>query len=206
VYQEQFHTRMTVTIAVSTRLSSAVGYEEERDSISRDWINLFSNLSIHNYILLPNMETNMINEYCDYHSVNGFLLTGGDVIGNDITRDKVEFAALNIAKDKSLKVLGICRGMQMISSFFGGTLKSVDGHLATKHKINDSSSRKVNSYHTFAIDNLPECFKVIYRSNDNSIESISHKTLPWYGCMWHPERDEIIHPMDKTIIRSLFSL
>ena len=206
MYQEQFHTRMTVTIAVSTRLSSAVGYEEERDSISRDWINLFSNLSIHNYILLPNMETNMINEYCDYHSVNGFLLTGGDVIGNDITRDKVEFAALNIAKDKSLKVLGICRGMQMISSFFGGTLKSVDGHLATKHKINDSSSRKVNSYHTFAIDNLPECFKVIYRSNDNSIESISHKTLPWYGCMWHPERDEIIHPMDKTIIRSLFSL
>ena len=206
MYQEQFHTRMTVTIAVSTRLSSAVGYEEERDSISRDWINLFSNLSIHNYILLPNMETNMINEYCDYHSVNGFLLTGGDVIGNDITRDKVEFAALNIAKDKSLKVLGICRGMQMISSFFGGTLKSVDGHLATRHKINDSSSRKVNSYHTFAIDNLPECFKVIYRSNDNSIESISHKTLPWYGCMWHPERDEIIHPMDKTIIRSLFSL
>ena len=197
---------MTYTIAVSTRLSPATGYEEQRDSISRDWIKLFSSLSINNYILLPNMEPKMLNEYCDYHSVNGFLLTGGDVIGNDITRDKVEFAALNIAKDKSLKVLGICRGMQMISSFFGGTLKSVDGHLATRHIINDRGSRTVNSYHTFAIDNLPECFKVIYRSNDNSIESVSHKILPWNGCMWHPERSKIIHPMDKKMIKSLFTL
>ena len=197
---------MKFTIAVSTRLSSAIGYEERRDSISRDWIKLFNRLSINNYILLPNMEANMINEYCNYHSVNGFLLTGGDVIGKDITRDKVEFAALNLAKDKSLKVLGVCRGMQMISSFFGGTLKSVEGHLATRHRINDSSSRTVNSFHSFTIDNLPECFKVIYRSNDNSIESISHKILPWNGCMWHPERDDIIHPLDKKIIQSLFSL
>ena len=196
---------MTYTIAVTTRISSAIGYDEQRDSISRDWIKLFSSLSINNYILLPNMEPSMLNQYCAYHSVNGFLLTGGDVIGNDITRDKVEFAALNLAKDKSLKVLGICRGMQMISSFFGGTLKSVDGHLATKHKINDSDSRTVNSYHTFAIDNLPECFKVIYRSNDNSIESISHKILPWNGFMWHPERDESIHARDKRTILSLFS-
>ncbi len=197
---------MTFTIAVSTRLSSAVGYKEQRDSISRDWIKLFNNLSINNYILLPNMGTDMLNAYCDYHSVNGFLLTGGDVIGNDIMRDEVEFAALNIAKDKSLKVLGICRGMQIISSFFGGTLKSVDGHLATRHKINDSSSRNVNSYHTYAIDKLPECFKVIYKSQDNSIESISHNILPWHGCMWHPERDEFIHPMDLKMIKSLFSL
>ncbi len=197
---------MKFTIAVSTRISSAEGYEEQRDSISRDWIKLFSNLSINNYILLPNMEINMLNKYCDYHSINGFLLTGGDVIGKDITRDNIEFAALNLAKNKSMKVLGICRGMQMISSFFGGTLKSVAGHLSTRHEINDNNSRTVNSYHRFAIDKLPECFKVIYQSNDNSIESISHQTLPWDGCMWHPERDEVIHQMDKKLIKSLFSL
>ena len=197
---------MKFTIAVSTRLSSAVGYEEKRDSISRDWIKLFSNLSISNYILLPNMEPNLISEYCDYHSINGFLLTGGDIIGKDLTRDKVELAALNLAKDKSLKVLGICRGMQMISSFFGGTLKSVDGHISTRHKIYDISSRTVNSYHTFAIDRLPDCFNVNYRSYDNSIESISHKKLPWDGCMWHPERDNVTHPMDLRMIKSLFSI
>ena len=149
VYQEQFLIRMTYTIAVYSRLSSAIGYEEKRDSISRDWIKFFSNLSINNYILLPNIDTELITEYCDYHSVNGFLLTGGDVIGQDIKRDEVEFAALNLAKNRSLKVLGICRGMQIISSFFGGTLKAVDGHLATKHKINYSNSRSVNSYHSF---------------------------------------------------------
>ncbi len=197
---------MPSTIAVSTRLSSAIDYEEKRDSISRDWINLFNNLSINNYILLPNMESNLINHYCDYHSVNGFLFTGGDDIGKDIKRDKVEIAALKLAEKRSLKVLGICRGMQIISSFFGGTLKSVDGHLASRHKINDNSSRSVNSYHSYVIDNLPECFKVIYLSHDNYVESISHKRLPWHGCMWHPERDKFIHPMDIKMIKSLFSL
>ena len=113
---------------------------------------------------------------------------------------------LNIAKERSLKVLGICRGMQLISSFFGGTLKSIDGHLATRHKLNDFHSRSVNSYHSFAINNLPKCFDVICRASDSSIESISHKTLPWDGLMWHPERDEYIHPMDLKMIQSLFSL
>ncbi len=197
---------MTSTIAVSTRLSSAIGYKEDRDSISRDWIKLFNNLSINNYILLPNIRTDLIIEYCNYHSINGFLLTGGDIIGKDKMRDKLEFAALNLAKQRSLKVLGICRGMQIISSFFGGTLKSVDGHLATRHNINDNSSRTVNSYHSYAIENLPECYKVIYRSKDNSIESISHKLLPWNGCMWHPERDDFLHPMDLQMIKSLFNL
>lgn len=196
---------MPYTIAVSTRLSSAVGYKEKRDSISRDWINLFSNISINNYLLLPNLKKDLIPEYCDYHSVKGFLFTGGDDLGNDLTRDKVEIAALNYAKDRSLKVLGICRGMQIMSSFFGGTLRSIDGHLATKHKINDINSRLVNSYHSLTIENLPECFNVLYRSNDNSIESISHKFLPWNGCMWHPERETTIHPMDLKMIKSLFT-
>ena len=195
---------MPSTIAVSTRLSSAMYYEEKRDSISRDWINLFNNLSINNYILLPNIETNLITEYCNYHSVHGFLFTGGDDIGKDRKRDKVEIAALNLAEKRSLKVLGICRGMQIISSFFGGTLKSIEGHMATRHKINDSSLRSVNSYHSYGIENLPECFKVIHRASDNSIESISHKLLPWNGCMWHPERDKLIHPMDIKMIKSLF--
>ena len=197
---------MSYTIAVSTRLSSAIDYEEQRDSISRDWIKFFGNLSINNYILLPNLDKDSITEYCDYHSVKGFLFTGGDVIGTDTKRDELEFAALSLAKDRFLKVLGICRGMQIISSYFGGTLKAVDGHLATRHRINDSSSRNVNSYHSFAIDKLPECFKVVYRANDNSIESISHKILPWYGCMWHPERENSIHPMDQKIINTLFTL
>ena len=44
---------MPSTIAVSTRLSSAKGYEEKRDSISRDWIKLFAKLSLKSWRLNP---------------------------------------------------------------------------------------------------------------------------------------------------------
>ena len=43
------------------------------------------------------------------------------------------------------------------------------------------------------------------RSKDGEIESIVHKSLPWKGIMWHPEREEEFNKLDIKYIRELLN-
>lgn len=75
-------------------------------------------------------------------SMDGLLLTGGGDIdparygqanegsrGIDETRDALEARAWEAAAERSVPVLGICRGLQAINVFAGGSLlQHVDGH------------------------------------------------------------------------------
>ena len=47
-------------------------------------------------------------------------------------------------------------------------------------------------------------FKVIAHSLDGEIEAIKHKSLPWEGWMWHPEREEKFLKEDINRIKNLF--
>ena len=69
-------------------------------------------------------------------AVDGLLLTGGgDIVslvygeephpkaaGQDPVRDGAEFAAVRIALERGLPILGICRGIQSLNVALGGTL------------------------------------------------------------------------------------
>jgi putative glutamine amidotransferase len=77
-----------------------------------------------------------------FASMHGLLLSGGADIdparyGRTVTgavgvqpdRDELEAAAWMAATDRALPVLGLCRGLQAINVFSGGTLtQHVDGH------------------------------------------------------------------------------
>ena len=75
-------------------------------------------------------------------SMDGLLMTGGGDIdparygqpnqgsrGIDLARDALEARAWEAAAERDVPVLGICRGLQAINVFAGGTLlQHVDGH------------------------------------------------------------------------------
>lgn len=149
-------------------------------------------------------------------SCDGLILCGGNDIspsfyneentfsqGIDYDRDLYEFQLLNQFVQLKRPVLGICRGMQIINVFFGGTLhqhienhKSADG-TDIYHGISIENgflsdlygkSATVNSCHHQAVNKLGNTLLVTAIAPDNTIEGIMHKTLPIIGVQWHPER------------------
>ena len=138
----------------------------------------------------------------------GIILSGGNTIGDEPERDATEEALLSHALRSGIPVLGICRGMQMINLYLGGTLTHVSGHAGERHSVRGRITaffdRDVNSYHDLAIEGLAAGLDVEASAPDGVIEAISHDNLPWFAMMWHPEREEKLAPEDLLLLTDLF--
>jgi len=120
-------------------------------------------------------------------------------------RDEFEFDLLAAAFDKRLAVLGICRGVQVLNVFAGGSLhQHVPEHGAFEgppdallHEVEFEqgstlasmygSALKVNSLHHQTIDRVGDGFVVAARAGDGTVEGLQHERLPVLGVQWHPE-------------------
>lgn len=125
----------------------------------------------------------------------------------DTELDILQFQALDYAIRRSLPVLGICKGMQVINVAFGGTIiqdlptshnhkyQNADQYHDTiirqdtcLHKLYGESAC-VNSAHHQAIGRLGNgLLPIQWCPADNCIEAIVHERLPILGLQWHPER------------------
>ena len=150
-----------------------------------------------------------LQSWLKYIQPDAVLLSGGNNIDEYPQRDATEKYLLSWAKNESIPVLGICRGLQMMVNWAGGTLVSVIGHVRTRHKLvlsneSDNWPNEVNSYHEFGIKDCPKGFVTKAFSDDGTIEAIQHEVLPWEGWMWHPERESIFNLKDMGRLKSLF--
>ena len=141
---------------------------------------------------------------------DGILLSGGNDIGSAPLRDALEKAALDYAAYHRLPVLGICRGMQFINHFQGGSLRSVPGHTAVRHRVFGSllgdAGREVNSYHDYGLldADLGDELEAVAWADDGVVEALRHRVRPWLGIMWHPEREEPVVAEDRQLVRHHF--
>lgn len=165
-------------------------------------------------LLVPNIGNEAIS-YLDNLKPDILILSGGDDIGATPIRDETEYALLRTALSTDLPVFGVCRGLQLINTFFGGTIAEVSGHVAKSHTVSITTEWQsffaaetiVNSYHNrcvptdlLAADLHPTAFDTA-----GNIEAFRHLEKPIAAVMWHPERNEAPKG-DHALIQSLIRL
>ncbi len=137
--------------------------------------------------------------------LSGIVLSGGEDMGKYKLRDNSEKYLINYSIKKKIPIFGICRGMQVIGSYFKVRLKPVKNHVNTLHTIYSNKKRfSVNSYHNFSLKKCPRDFSIEFKSLDGNIESIQSKTKKIYACMWHPERYKNFKKFDIIKFKMLF--
>lgn len=155
--------------------------------------------------------------------LDGLLLSGGNDIephrygqqpepqlgSVDPERDEFEFALLDAFVKAGKPVFGICRGMQLINVYFGGTLiqdlgsdvPTHDGpHSEDSYRFHDvtiepetlarsvyGSRLTVPSAHHQAVSDVGAGLFVGGRAADNTIEVLEAKTAPILAVQWHAE-------------------
>lgn len=126
----------------------------------------------------------------------------------DVGCDVSQLALLHHFVLAQKPVLGICKGLQLINVYFGGSiiqdLPGKDMHeSSSKDVFHDtylrpgcfleslySGTLRVNSAHHQGIGALGHGLRILQLSPDQTVEALCHPTLPILGVQWHPERCE----------------
>ncbi len=175
--------------------------------------------------------------------IDGLFLTGGPDISPrlfgeepkvgiremDYDKDLMELELVREAERAGMPILGICRGIQLISVAFGGTLyqdiftqvsdcldhnqkaaKRVNTHTikVTKtsklFKIVGAETVWVNSNHHQAVKDLPPGFVTSAVANDGIVEGIERPDYPFLiGVQWHPEGTWAHDEVSRNIFAAL---
>ena len=128
-------------------------------------------------------------------------------------RDWHELMLVRLAANRQIPILGICRGLQVMTAALGGKLyqdiyreanatlkhsQDTDRHVATHNvrieagsmlaKLFDSTHLPVNSFHHQAVKEAAPGFSITALSPDGLIEAVeSTMRKSMIGIQWHPE-------------------
>ena len=172
---------------------------------------------------------------------DGFIFSGGpdilpeyygmkDETGTLVTcppRDEMDMILLKHIIEKDKPVLGICRGLQFINIFLGGTLyQDIPTQFKTDlihrqklkkdetiHSVRisgdswlsgicDTDELRVNSFHHQGIKDLGEGLRAAAKSDDGLVEAIEMPDKKYVKAVqWHPE---LLHKVDE-VSKKIFS-
>jgi N5-(cytidine 5'-diphosphoramidyl)-L-glutamine hydrolase len=201
-------------IGVTQRVVDVPG-RERRDVLDQAWTPFLAECGFE-MVPVPNRHEDPAG-YLRRLGASGVVLSGGGNISASIgtrsgqlprlasqtsdlapERDIAETAILQASITEGWPVIGVCRGMQAMNLFHGGSIARIDGHAGTGHALAIEASPlsfkldfTVNSYHDFGIpmDALGDGLEPAATADD-CVEAFVHSQLPHLGIMWHPERNQ----------------
>lgn len=228
-------------------ISSSITVENEpffmgykRCYLSKDYVDAIIKNGGIPFIIPLSEDKEVIEAQVDF--IDALLLSGGVDVNplyygeepqeklHDILpeRDTYEDILLRKAKQKNIPILGICRGMQFMNAFHGGTLYQDLSYIGKEnilkhcqdaypeiasHSINckedskifemlESKNLKVNSYHHQALKKVADNFIVSAVAPDGVIEAIEDKNYNFLvGVQWHPEMMHRNHDVMNNIFK-----
>jgi len=205
-----------IRIGLSSRIIKDDTSSEKRDAISHDWYPFLKEaLPEANWLILPNLGID-IAPYVQDWELNGFILTGGNDIGAEPVRDTTEYFLLEYAISHNLSLFGVCRGLQVLHTYFGGGLVDChEKHERKRHTIkvnkkvigeNDNEIHEVNSFHKFGImvEGLTDKLFPFAISAETLVEGLLIPDTRIMAVMWHPEREKPYSQYDIALIRRCF--
>lgn len=177
-------------------------------------------------LVLPPLEPAALGAMLD--AVRGIVLTGGEDVDPaeyreppgpkteppHRQRDRCELALVEMARERRVPTLAICRGIQVVNVALGGTLiqdiasecettidheqskeremRVHDVHIERASKLADAvgaTSISVNSSHHQAVGRVAAGLRITARAPDGIIEGVEWEAGDWWmlGVQWHPE-------------------
>ena len=202
-------------IVVTQRIDLHKSRNEYRDSLDQKLIKLLVQLN-HTPVPVPNSlvtskEDEKLIDWINNVKPTGLLISGGNDIGQYLNRDKTEETLYLWFLKNNFPILGICRGMQILSVAHGGrmhqhldTTPGHEGHggffgKSTEHGVvleGDSQlasimgdSFIVNSLHHQGVSDSGSLDVSARADHDGLIEGVERKDKKFcLGVQWHPER------------------
>jgi putative glutamine amidotransferase len=136
------------------------------------------------------------NNFNDIERCDGVILTGGNDINPrlynqpeflaycdpkdiDEKRDEFEWKVVQYAEEKQLPLLGICRGLQFVNVYFGGTLVP---DIPAFGKFNHGKFKGGDRDHLIEIDSYSLLYKIV-GTNSGEVNSAHHQSadMPGFG-------------------------
>lgn len=161
------------------------------------------------------------------------LLEGFEMGEIQPQRDEFEIRLYKEAEKRSLPILGICRGVQLMAVAAGGSIyQDIDTGVERVRRIRhiqkapdwcethtvsilpESRLAEIyhveqimtNSFHHQAVKEVPPHYRISARSKDGIIEAIEAEHLPFcIGVQWHPERTAKRDKKTAELFRSFVS-
>ena len=215
---------MTIWIGVTTHVDNGSEHDiypnHPLQYVERTYLDTLLHFGMNPVLIPVTKDKEKLQEYLS--SVNGLVLTGGGYVAKKpapsltlqntgTERYQFEMEVLRQAIPRSIPILGICRGAQMINQYYGGSLSPLSDHFLPNHYKKEGSppnnclhdieispdsklaevlpfkKNTVNSFHRQHISTVGENLRPV-AWNHTVIEAIEGTQHPWMvGVQFHPE-------------------